>query len=332
MAFSSSSAGGYSASQNGLAPWQKCLRTSGVNKALAAQGHHPDWDANIVLCEEAVRLERDAPKVSFSLGALAQAYERKNQLDAAISLYLEAIRVMPTPNLDLHLSLARLYRRVGQPTEAAAVYEKIIRLEPENPRGFFQLGKTRLEESRWEDALASFQDALRLKPNMAEAHLGLGKAYEKMDQWDKAQEAYEEALRLEPDRALAHLGLGRTYRHQGLLEEAIASYLEAIRLERGLAEAHYELGLAYCQRGDVDSCIAAYREAARLKPDLAEAHFGLGVAYAQKHRRALADDSLYQAAELYIEAGDRRGALMAYGRLRSIKSPLAFRVYRRLYP
>lgn len=314
------------------APWQRCLRESGANKARLAQGRIPDWYVNVVLCEEAVRLESETPKVSLSLAALAYAYEGLEQLDSAAHLYLEAIRLMPRRDPGLYFSLAGIYRKQGRSDEALATYEALIKIEPDSPKAYEHVGTTYAELGRWQDAADSFSRALDRGSTQAETHLGLGEAYENLDRLDEALASYYRAISIKREFAPAFFGLGRIYQRQRRLALAITAYREALRLDSSLAEAYFHLGEAYAEEGLVEAGIAAYREAVRLIPDSAEARFSLGVAYALDKRRALADDYLYQAAQLYIEDGDREGALRAYGHLKNLRSPMAERVYKRLYP
>lgn len=254
--------GEVASSRKEMAVWRRCVKTSGANRALALQGRNPDWETNIILCKEALDLETDSQKISLSLVALAGAYLGKGDLDAAISIYREAIRLKP--DVDLHFFLADVHKKKGQDAEAVAVYKRIISLRPDN----------------------------------ATAHLYLGKTYEDMGQWDEATAFYEEAIRLKPD----------------------------------LAEAHRTLGMAYEKKGHSDKAIASYKAAIHHKPDLAEANYHLGVVYALKGRRALADHYLYEAANAYLKAGRREGAVKAYGHLKSLKSSRAHEVFKKLYP
>jgi len=254
--------GEVASSRKEMAVWRRCVKTSGANRALALQGRNPDWETNIILCKEALDLETDSQKISLSLVALAGAYLGKGGLDAAISIYREAIRLKP--DVDLHFFLADVHKKKGQDAEAVAVYKRIISLRPDN----------------------------------ATAHLYLGKTYEDMGQWDEATAFYEEAIRLKPD----------------------------------LAEAHRTLGMAYEKKGHSDKAIASYKAAIHHKPDLAEANYHLGVVYALKGRRALADHYLYEAANAYLKAGRREGAVKAYGHLKSLKSSRAHEVFKKLYP
>lgn len=314
------------------APWQRCLRASGANKARLAQGRIPDWYVNVVLCEEAVRLESETSKVSLSLAALAYAYEGLEQLDSAAHLYLEAISLMPRGDPGLYFSLAGVYRKQGRSGDALATYEALIKIDPDDPKGYERVGETYVELGRWQEAARAFAGALDRGSSQAETYLGLGEAYENLDRLEEALASYYRAISIKREFAPAFFGLGRIYQRQGRLGPAITAYREALRLDSTLGDAYFHLGEAYSEEGMVGASIASYREAVRLRPESPQARFSLGVAYAMDKRRALADDYLYQAAQLYIEEGDREGALKAYGHLRNLRSPMAERVYKRLYP
>ena len=323
--------GEVASSRKEMAPWRRCVKTSGANRALALQGRNPDWETNIILCKEALDLETDSQKISFSLGALAGAYLGKGDMDTAISIYWEAIRLKP--DVDLHFFLAEVHKKKGQDAEAVAVYKRIISLRPDNARANLYLGKTYEDMGQLDEATASYKEAVRLEPDLAEAHYSLGMARSRTDgSLDASIASYEEAIRLKPDLAEAHLNLGMAYEKKGWNEAAIASYEEAIRLKPDLAEAHRNLGMAYEKKGHSDKAIASYKAAIHHKPDLAEANYHLGVVYALKGRRALADHYLYEAANAYLKAGRREGAVKAYGHLKSLKSSRAHEVFKKLYP
>lgn len=171
--------GEIASSRKEMAPWSRCVKTSGANKALALQGRNPDWETNIILCKEALDLETDSQKISLSLGALAGAYLGKGDLDTAISIYWEAIRLKP--DVDLHFFLADVHKKKGQDAEAVAVYKRIISLRPDNATAHLYLGKTYEDMGQWDEATASCKEAVRLEPDLAEAHYSLGKARSKTD-------------------------------------------------------------------------------------------------------------------------------------------------------
>lgn len=317
-------------SQDGLSHWQRCLRATGANKALEQQGGSPEWEANAVLCKEAVRLEVDPKRLSPALGAMARAYQGMGQLDTAVSLYRQAIEL--EPSLSIHFSLAEAYRKKGEPGEAVVVYQSMLRRWPEELKARLELAKTYEEMGRMDAALVSYKAGAAGGSENEEAYLGVAEVYERMGRWDEALDAYQEALKANPESAPAYTGMGRVYMEMGRPEEAEASLKEAVRLDPKLAEAHYQLGRVFVQTGWVEGGINSLQKAVHLDQELADAYYSLGIAYSTMDRRALADDYLHQAAEMYLERGNRKKALEAYGQLRSLQSPLAEKVYLRLYP
>lgn len=317
-------------SQDGLSAWQMCLRATGANKAAEEQGGAPDWEASAVLCKEAVRLEVEPKRLSPALGALGRAYQGMGQLDTAVSLYNQAIGL--ESSVSLHFSLAEAYRMKGQPGEAVLVYQRMLRLWPDQHKASLELAKTYEAMGRMDAALVSYKAGAESGSEKEEAYLGIAEVYERMGRWGEALDAYQEALKANPDSAPAHAGMGRVYMEMGLPVEAEASLKEAVRKDPKLAEAHYQLGRVFVKTGWLEGGISSFQRAIHLDKELADAFYSLGVAYAATDRRALADDYLHQAAEMYLRRGNRTKALEAYGQLRSLQSPLAEKVYLRLYP
>jgi TolB-like protein len=70
---------------------------------------------------------------------------------------------------DVSFSTANVLRRLGRWQEAVDLYEETTRLEPENPRGWFDLGATYRYQRRYDDALSAFERASQVAPEMASA-------------------------------------------------------------------------------------------------------------------------------------------------------------------
>jgi len=186
----------------------------------------------------------------------------------------------------------------------------------------------------WDLVIKWFKKSIELRPDYAVAHWGLGLAYYKQKLYDKAIESHMKAIELKPDDAGAHAALGEAYLEKGLYDKAIVSLKKAIALEPDIARADYLLGLAYHNRELYNEAIASYKKAIELKPDDAGAHTGLGLAYVMKKFEYMAADHFYRAGLLYLEQGNREGALMAYDNMKYFmpNSKLTSKLHRKLYP
>lgn len=94
-------------------------------------------------------------------------------------------------------------------------------------------------------AIAVYERVLDLDPQHAAAHINLGTLYYNRQDYNAAEEHYRCALEIDPRYALAHFDLGNVLDETGRVAEAIQTYLTALQLASTYADAHYNLALAY---------------------------------------------------------------------------------------
>ncbi len=141
----------------------------------------------------------------------------------------------------------------GQFTEAVAAYRQAIRLEPDYPQAYYEMGLAYAGLNQYPDAVKAFKEAARLQPEMGLIYENLGVVYIKMGQWREARDALAEAIRLHPDSPEAHYNLGLANGKLTRDQEARAQFAEAVRLAPDMAKAHKNLGLAYLNLGQLDA-------------------------------------------------------------------------------
>lgn len=115
--------------------------------------------------------------------------------------------------------------------DVAALFSRGVALE-EDPRNQTQ-------------AIAVYERVLELDPQHAAAHINLGTLYYNRQDYGAAEEHYRRALEIDSRYALAHFDLGNVLDETGRVAEAIQTYLVALQLAPTYADAHYNLALAY---------------------------------------------------------------------------------------
>lgn len=208
------------------------------------------------------------------------------------------------------------HHAAGQLQEAHALYQDILRIEPENPQALHLLGVLAHQMGRDDLALGMIQKALVFKPDYAEAHNNLGSIQHRLGdhtaaleslrsalaihpsypealnnlgnvlkdllQWDEAIESYHRALALRPDYAEAWSNLGMACWHQGRLDEAAGHLQKGVQLAPDRFEYHINLGNILRSLKHWDQAVASYHQAVRLEPASAEALVNLGSALVEK--------------------------------------------------
>lgn len=84
-------------------------------------------------------------------------------------------------------------------TEALLIYEKLVKMEPENAFHHFYLGYVYSKTGRLKDAESSWKTALELEPNMPEAHYNLAVLYVGSGETERAKSHLLQARELDPD-------------------------------------------------------------------------------------------------------------------------------------
>jgi len=255
--------------------------------------------------EEAIRYYMAARSLGPNTAhALAHALAQRGEMDQAIAVFQDLVRLRPNDAAHVACLGATLKDR-GRSQEANAVLEAAIAasrtaivLKPDSPHAHNALGSILEKQDKLSEAIIEYREALRLKPDLPNAHRNLGNVLRMQGNLDETIAAYREALRLEPDYPEAHNNLGNALGDQGKLDEAIAEYRAALRIKPNLPETLANLGRDLAAQGKLDEATTAYREALRLKPDFPEAHRNVGASLGEHGRLDEAIAELREALRL----------------------------------
>lgn len=107
-------------------------------------------------------------------------------------------------------SLSRLYHANGYLDEAAACYEVLAQVEPEEPRWFHRWATIVAGFGYLEEALPLWEYVLELEPDYLPAYVRLGDALLKLNRLSQAGAVFDRALNEQPDNPYALTGRART--------------------------------------------------------------------------------------------------------------------------
>lgn len=153
-------------------------------------------------------------------------------------------------------------KRLGQPDQALAAYDEAEHLDNRQAATHFNRALLLMQLGRGAEAVAALQVALRLQPEWPEAWLELGRALYAEEDIDRAAEAFSAALRYNPRLAPAHHALGSLLLRFGDVDAALQSFEQAQHLEPDV-ESHctsrlFALGLSVAHNGA--AILSAHRE------------------------------------------------------------------------
>jgi tetratricopeptide (TPR) repeat protein len=205
-------------------------------------------------CAAIVASNPDDPHAHF---ALAQAYRRKGNLEAAIQSYEEAVRLAPD-RLNTYGPLADCYQKLNRPDDVMATWSRGLQRDPDWAWRRFHLVGDYVGAGDTEEQIARWREIAELRSDAGWPYVFLAEAHESLQQDDDAQACYRKAGQADPDLAEWLLRRGEERRQRGDWNEAVTFYMRSLKVQPAYPPAHFELGKAYLAMDETDSALQAY--------------------------------------------------------------------------
>jgi len=172
-------------------------------------------------------------------------WQRRSRVDSAA----------PQVSVEAALELALALQRKGRLDDAAALYEGVLRLAPQDFNALHMLGVVRHRQRKYDQAIELIGRALAAQPSAGIALNNLGNALRASGRFDEAVARYNAALRLMPqrERAAVLVNRGLALSGMGREREAVADYREAQSLDPDNADARFADALMLLSQGDFDA-------------------------------------------------------------------------------
>lgn len=202
----------------------------------------------------------------------ALSLHQAGQLTQARAIYEDMLKLQPSHADALHF-LGVVENHDGNHARAVKLIEKSIAIFPHNPSSYLNLGNAQRELKQLQGALVSYNKAISLKPDYAMAYSNRGVTLLAAERLDDAVLAFDTAIALKPDYAEAHFNRANALKDLGKMEAAIASYDAAISFVPNFADAYLNRGSALMELSRFDPALHSFERAAALRPDHANAHW-----------------------------------------------------------
>lgn len=172
----------------------------------------------------------------------ARTAEQSKDGSRAIAIYERLVRVDPE-DLRYRRQLAKSYDSYGIYRQAAMTYQEIVNRVPDDITTRRRLGMLFADLPGFQGrAILHFQRVLEKNPRDAEVNRRLGELYLTAGNYPEAERYIRQTLVYAPRDAEAHMNLGSLYGNQQRFEDAIQKYKDALAIDPKLKKA--ELNMA----------------------------------------------------------------------------------------
>src|SRR6266446_2714050 len=173
--------------------------------------------------------------------------------------------------LELQLHDARRLFRAGRLDDAARLFQRYLRANPEHFETLHSLGMIYLQTGQFEQAQRFIGEALRLEPSFLDGLRICGIALMHLEHYDSARDCFERALALQPDHIESLVNHATALFELKRLEEALAGFNRVVALDPDNAIAWNNRGNVFMAMQRLGEAVACYDRALGLQPDLTSA-------------------------------------------------------------
>lgn len=110
--------------------------------------------------------------------------------------------------------------RGGRTAPAMAIFQQILKSDPQNTLARFHLGECYLQLKRSEDALREWEILLKLDPQYSPAAQSIGEYWLKQKDYAKARLRFQQVVALAPNSYIGHFLLADAEQHLGMSSDA----------------------------------------------------------------------------------------------------------------
>jgi arylsulfatase A-like enzyme/Tfp pilus assembly protein PilF len=204
-----------------------------------------DYDAARAICRRSLAVR---PDMSFTWTQLATIERARGALKEAVEAARRAVALRPGDPATVAM-LGGLLVEAGKPEAARRVLAPLLGGVEPDPDVLISDGMALAALGHRSEALAVFDRVLKLDPGNALALVDAGTVQLMSGELDRAREAFTAAIAADPGVARAHNGLGVVAAQQGHTDQAVSSWKRAVELDPHDYQTLFNLGATLREQG-----------------------------------------------------------------------------------
>jgi tetratricopeptide (TPR) repeat protein len=261
----------------------------------------------------------------YLLGTVQMA---KGAFDLAMESFQSALQVRPN-DLVTELHLAEGLTAVAKWDEARSLYQHVVAEHPDNPQGWYGLGRAQTAKRDHAGAAESYAKACDLFPGYGAAHFALAGELRRLGRRAEAESHvadYSKSMTTAPPlndpllqrvhelnhSVTVHIQRGAELEKVGKIEEAIREHEAALAIDPGNVQTHVNLITLYGRSGNPAKAKQQFEEAIKLNAGRSDAWYDYGVLLFGERDYTGAEQAFRRALAInpsYAEAHNNLGAI-----------------------
>jgi len=244
----------------------------------------------------------------------ARAAESSKDTARAIAVYERLVRLNPDDIANRH-KLARSYDEMGIVRQAALTYQEIVSRQPEDVATRRRLGFLMADLPGFTGrSIIHFKQVLERNPRDVEVHRKLGELYLQTKNYPEAEQFIRSTLQYQPKDPQAMNNLATLYVGQKRYEDAVSTYQQALLIDPNLQLARMNMAKVMLGINRKEEAVPVLRDYLKLKPLDAEVLRMLADTLRDLGRK---EDAIKEYEALYVLKEGDAGATVEMAKLQS---------------
>lgn len=207
----------------------------------------------------------DPQQAAHSLNERGVALAKSGQMEAAQQAFEQALRIRPDMP-GAYNNLGNVFRRLGRNQDAEIAFLKSIALDPFDTSSVINLGRLCWQQGRYAEAMTLLQNATRIKADDPEAWRSLGQLLVEISKLREALTAFHRLVEITPGDAEAHMEVAKVHHELRQWSEAEAAYRRALDANPEVSAAHANFAFLLADQGLTADAREHYATAYKLQP------------------------------------------------------------------
>lgn len=199
--------------------------------------------------------------------ALAEMYEKENELKVATEEYIRAANIRPNEDR-IQYKIADLFNKTGNKDGATKILQELLKKKPEWEDASILLGEIFYEQEKFKEAVNVYLDAIQYHPENYDLYYNLGMTYTRLNDFQSAKEYYEKAAELNSLLYHAKYNLGQIALLYNEIEEAEQYFIECLQDEELEEDAYYYLAYIAMLKGEEERAVQYLNAAVDENPEI----------------------------------------------------------------
>ncbi len=236
----------------------------------------------------------------------------------------EPQNLIATTQIALEFRQATALHGQGSIAQATAIYEHILRKQPDHCDALHHLGVIAYQTGNFHKATELIAKAIKCLPDNATYHSNYGLVLQELGELEAALKSFDRAIALQPAFPSAVINRSNVLQIMGRYGEALEACTLAVALAPQDADTYYNQGAALQAMKRISDAVASYDRAIALSPEYCDAHVNRGNALQDLNRfeeAISAYDSALAINNKMMIAYANRGA--AYQKMQCLNEALA---------